>query len=108
GLLRQINIYEPPAPRKIRPEIPADLETVILKAMAKNRDDRYATAEALADDLRCVLDGKPTQARPPTLADRLLKWSRRHRRLVAGTLAALVLVCVGLAATTLLVMREQR
>src|SRR5207248_2024490 len=85
-----------------------DLETVILKAMAKSREERYATAQELADDLRCVLEGKPTHARPPTMGDRLVKWSRRHRRLVAGTLAALVLVCLGLATTTLLVVREQR
>ena len=51
-------------------------------AMAKSRDDRYLSAQALADDLERFLAGKPTLARRPSLADRAAKWARRHRSLV--------------------------
>src|SRR6185312_4698634 len=74
ALLKQIDSCEPPRPRQLRPDIPADLETVILKAMSRERDDRYATARHLADDLRCVLEGKATAARPLTAIDRAGRW----------------------------------
>jgi eukaryotic-like serine/threonine-protein kinase len=76
-------------PRQVRRDIPPDLETVILKAMAHERDERYATAQDLADDLRCVLEGRPTKAKPPTLIDRTGRWARRRARLVAATAAVL-------------------
>ena len=102
-LLKQIESNEPPSPRQLRPSIPADLETVVLKAMSKDRDDRYPTAKRLADDLRCFLEGRPTVARPPSLIDRMTRWSRRHFRVVSTTAAVgLVLTCV-FAVSTLLV-----
>jgi serine/threonine protein kinase len=103
ALLKQIDSYEPPRPRQLRPDLPPDLETVILKAMAKLRDERYATAEALAADLRCVLEGKATQARPPSALDRLARWTWRHRRAVVAGALALVLAVVGLSISTALV-----
>jgi hypothetical protein len=107
SLVRQIDQHEPQRPRQVRPDIPADLETVVLKAMAKSRDERYTTAQQLADDLRCVLEGKPTLARPPSLSDRLAKWTWRHRRTAAMTTAALLVATVGLAVGTLLISREK-
>ena len=59
--------------------IPAELETIVLKALEKNPADRYATAQELADDLRRFLDDQPIRARRPTLLQRLRKWGRRHR-----------------------------
>ena len=98
---------EPPTPREVRRDIPAELETVILKAMAKDRGERYATAQELADDLRRVLDGKPTLARPATVTDLIGRWSRRHRRMVGLGVGALVLALVGLTASTLMIAREK-
>ncbi len=89
-VLRAIEAQQPTAPRSLNADIPVDLETIVLQAMAKSRDGRYATAEALAEDLNRFLEGKPTLARRPTLADRTAKWFRRHR--VAAAAAALVLV----------------
>src|SRR5207237_8772714 len=97
ALLRQIDGCDPPRPRQIRPDIPQDLETVILKAMARERDERYETAQQLAADLACVLDGKATQARAPTLLDRAGRWVRRRQRLVVVTLLALALSVLGLS-----------
>jgi tetratricopeptide (TPR) repeat protein len=65
--------------------VPADLETIVLKAMAKNPAERYATAQELADDLRRFLDDRPIRARRPGLRQRLVKWSRRHRTVVVAT-----------------------
>lgn len=99
-LLRRIAQEEPRLPRRIRPSIPADLETIILKAISKAPEQRYQSAQAFADDLRRFLDGKPTLARRPNWMDRAGKWTRRHIGFVAA--AACVAVCAagGLAVST--------
>ncbi len=90
--LRRIATEEPLAPRRLNRSIPLDLETIILKAVAKEPTDRYASAQAFADDLRCFLDGRSTLARRPTLVERAAKWTRRHRRLVMAGMLALALL----------------
>ncbi len=107
ALLRQIEQQEPRPLRQLQPKVPADLETVVLKAMARQREDRYTTAQEFADDLRRVLDGQPTLAKPPTIADRLRKWTRRHRRAVAAAAAVCLLAMLGMAASTLIIAREK-
>jgi WD40 repeat protein/serine/threonine protein kinase len=97
-LLRRITQEEPTPPRKIDPRIPVELETIVLKAMAKVPDDRYATAADLADDLGRFLDDRPIRACRPSLLDRAGKWMRRHRSLMAVGGAALFLLAVALAA----------
>lgn len=106
-LLRQIVDDEPVAPRKINSAIPVDLETIVLGAMAKARDDRYATAQNLAEDLDRFLEGRPTLARRPTLMDRAGKWARRHRPLVAVAACAVLLLTVVSAAGLVLLAKEQ-
>jgi serine/threonine protein kinase len=106
-LLRHIINDEPIAPRKINPAVPIDLETIVLGAMARARDDRYESAQALADDLGRFLDGKPTLARRPSLVDRLGKWARRHRSLVALGAAALVLLSIVSAVGVVMLAGEQ-
>ncbi len=102
-LLRRIAQEEPRPPRRIRPSIPADLETIILKSIAKAPDQRYQSAQQFADDLRRFLDGKPTLARRPTLMDHAGKWTRRHMRLVAAAACVAILAAAGLAASTLMI-----
>ncbi len=106
-LLRQIVDDEPIAPRKINPAVPVDLETIVLGAMSKARDDRYATAQLFADDLRRFIEGMPTLARRPTLIDRAGKWARRHRPLVMVAACAVVLLMVVSAVGMVLLAREQ-
>jgi serine/threonine protein kinase len=109
SLLREIVNEEPIPPRRHNSAIPVDLETVVLGAMAKSRDERYASAQALADDLDRFLSGKPTLARRPTLGDRAAKWARRHRSLVAvATCFVFVLSLVSAAAVALLVREQAR
>jgi serine/threonine protein kinase len=90
-LLQQVSNQEPVRPRKLNPAIPRDLETIVLKAIARDPTHRYQTAGDLADDLRCFLDDRPIRARRISVPERLLRWCRQNR-LVAGLLAALVLV----------------
>ncbi len=77
-LLFQVLNDEPRPPRQLNHKIPRDLETVCLKAMAKAPARRYATARALADDLRHFLRGESIRARPVGRAERLGRWCRRN------------------------------
>jgi tetratricopeptide (TPR) repeat protein len=98
-LLRQIAFEEPRRPRRLNRAIPAELETIVLMAMAKNPAERYATAQELADDLERFLQDKPIQARRPTMMQRVRKWSRRHQAAVLTATAssvAFLLLAVGL------------
>jgi tetratricopeptide (TPR) repeat protein len=95
-ILQQVAAGEPVPPRKLNPSVPADLETVVLKAMARGPAERYATAQELADDLRRWLSDQPIQARRPTLPQRARKWARRHKALVrAATALVLVVLLLG-------------
>jgi tetratricopeptide (TPR) repeat protein len=93
-LLRQIAFEEPRRPRKLNKAIPGDLETIVLKAMEKNPQDRYATAQELADDLGRFLKDEPIRARRPTVVQRMRRWARRHRPVVLTAAAALVLMAL--------------
>jgi WD40 repeat protein/serine/threonine protein kinase len=102
-VLRQIAEDEPSPPRRLNPAIPAELETIVLKAMSKSADERYASAQELADDLRRHLEDKPIRARRPTLRQRARKWARRHRAVVRSAAVILALAVLALASSTALV-----
>jgi serine/threonine protein kinase/Flp pilus assembly protein TadD len=98
-LLQQIAQDEPPAPRKLNPNVPQDLETIVLKAMRKNAQERYFSAQDLAVDLQNFLDDKPINAKRPTLLAIVHRWSRRHRPLVWASVATLLLSGLVVAAS---------
>jgi WD40 repeat protein len=77
-LLNQVRYEEPRPPRQVNDKVPRDLETVCLKAMAKEPGRRYLSAAELASDLRCFLAAEPVRARPVSAAERLLLWARRR------------------------------
>ncbi len=85
-LIRLILQEEPVAPRRLVPNVPRDLETIILKCVAKEPAQRYASAQALADDLRAFLEGRAINARRPSLPEQAVRWARKHRR--SSTVAA--------------------
>src|SRR5262249_55938965 len=91
-LLRQIAFEEPRPPRRLNKAVPAELETIVLKALEKNPAERYATAQELADDLRRFLADEPIRARRRGLAARLGKWGRRNRAWVVSGVVCGVLV----------------
>jgi tetratricopeptide (TPR) repeat protein len=105
-LLRKIANGDPRPPRKINAAIPVELETIVLKAMAKEPAGRYATAQALADDLRCFLEHRPLMAKPPKLLERGVKWARRHWTIVRMAAGVLALSVLGLAVGTVLIWRQ--
>jgi serine/threonine protein kinase len=105
-LLRCVTEEQPTRPRKLDRTIPLDLETIVLKATAREPGHRYATAGELADDLRAFLDDRPIRARRASPPERLARWCRRNRLLagvsafaVASFLAALVFATVGYVTT---------
>ncbi len=95
-VLSKVIHQEPASPRSLRADVPADLETICLKALAKRPQERYPSCQELADDLRRWLDGEPILARRQTLQERLRRWCRRQPRLVA--LGGVVVVCLVVAA----------
>jgi eukaryotic-like serine/threonine-protein kinase len=86
-LIERVIHDPPPAPRKVDPRIPRDLETIVLKSIAKEPGERYAAAEALASDLENHLADKPIVARRSSSAERAWRWCRRNKA-AAGMLAA--------------------
>jgi serine/threonine-protein kinase len=101
-ILRAIADDEPPPLGRVNRAVPRDLATIVAKAMAKEPAQRYATAQALAADLRAFLEHRPIAARRPGPVERAAKWVRRHRVVAAATacvaVAALVAVAFGLVA----------
>ncbi len=104
--LRRIMEDDPRPPRSVDPKIPIELETIVLKAIAKERSERYPTAGRLADDLNRWLDDKPILARRPTWFERAARWRRQHRILVRSAMLVLLLGILGLIATTIVVTQE--
>jgi serine/threonine protein kinase/WD40 repeat protein len=96
-LISQISADEPERLRKIDPRIPLDLETIVLKAVAKDPERRYQTANEMGQDLRRFLEGEPIKARRTSLLGRARLWSRRHPAL-AGLYVMLLLFGIGSAA----------
>jgi serine/threonine protein kinase/tetratricopeptide (TPR) repeat protein len=103
ALVHQITSEEPVPPSRLNHHLPRDLETIVLKAMAKEPVNRYSTMQELSDDLRRFLADQPIKARRPSLAERALRWSRRHRSLVLSAGLTLVLAVFCLAISTVLI-----
>jgi serine/threonine protein kinase len=106
-LLQQILNDEPRAPRSVAPALPAELETIVLKAVSKNPVERYGSARELADDLQRFLQDKPILARRPRLHERARKWARRHPSVVGAALVLLAFGVVGLLVNNWMVSRER-
>ena len=96
AVLYDIVHTEPAAPRRINPDVPRDLETICLKAMAKEPADRFATAGAFAEELRRWRDGESPTVRPPTLWEKaaLAERNRRLVRVIAGAAVVVLFAAV--------------
>ncbi len=106
--LEQVQSQEPVPPRLLVPLVPRDLNTICLKCLEKKPTGRYATAEALAEDLRRFLAGEPIIARPVSRSERAWKWTRR-RPALAGLLAlSLVVLVFGFPGAMVLWLRADR
>ena len=92
-IVSQVLTAEPVSPRLLNPAVPRDLETICLKCLEKEPSRRYATAQAVADELGRFLRGEPILARPTSRAEKVWRWCRRKPAL-ATALGAVVLVAV--------------
>jgi serine/threonine protein kinase/WD40 repeat protein len=106
-LIEKVLLEPPPPPRKLDPHIPRDLETIVLKCLAKEPAERYARAEVLAEDLRRFLADRPIKARRTPWHERTWRSCRRNPA-VASLLAAVVLLLMLLTAGTLVRNAELR
>jgi tRNA A-37 threonylcarbamoyl transferase component Bud32 len=97
GVVIQILNEEPARPRQVRPELPRDLETIIVTCLTKDPAGRYQTAQALADDLRAVLAEGPIKARRVRLGERVARYVRKRRK-------AIVLTAMAVAATVVMIL----
>ncbi|MCA9187623.1 MAG: protein kinase, partial [Planctomycetales bacterium] len=94
-LLRSIAVGSCLPPRQRVSSIPFELDTIVQKAMATSPEDRYSAASELAEDLKSFVADRPIRARPPSLFDLAVKWSRRHRATVVWCIVLLVVIAVG-------------
>jgi serine/threonine protein kinase/tetratricopeptide (TPR) repeat protein len=106
-LIQSIEMDEPQPLHLLNPAVPKDLETIVLKAMAKDPVNRYASCRALADDLRRFLEHRTIEARRPSIGERLAKWAHRHRTLVNAAAVVLVVAFVALFLSTVIIWKEK-
>jgi eukaryotic-like serine/threonine-protein kinase len=92
--IRQVIEREPPPPTSVRAIIDRDLETICLKCLEKKPESRYATAEAVAEDLERWLRHELILARPVGAIERTWRWCRREPRLAGLAAAVLLLLCI--------------
>lgn len=107
-LISLINETAPVPPRKLNPAIPADLETILSKAIAREPLERYESAGDFADDLHRFMRGEQPLAKRPSPLELSVKWIGHHQHLFLAIASALLLVIGGLLVTTLLISAQQR
>ncbi|APW59677.1 serine/threonine-protein kinase [Paludisphaera borealis] len=105
--MEMVRHADPVHPRRLNPRIPRDLETIALKCLEKTPSRRYATAAAVADDLRRWLDRRPIQARPASLAERTARLCRRNP-VVAALCLTLVLTVAAAFGGIIHTLRRER
>ncbi len=96
-MLHQVVNEEAKPLRQINEKIPIDLETITLKAMSKEPEGRYASAQELADDLRRWLSDHPIRAKPASSYSKFIRWCRRNKKIavLASVISGLlVVICV--------------
>ena len=99
-VVRQAAEEEPLPPRRLESAVPADLETICLKCLQKQPSQRYASAAALADDLRRFLAFEPILARPASRWQLLTKWARRRPTAAALVAVSMLALLIALAAVS--------
>src|SRR5262249_33103727 len=95
-LIHRITQSEPPRPSKENPEVPRDLETVVLKAIDREPARRYQSAGELGEDLQRYLEDRPIRARRASLGELAWRWCRRNPA-VAGLTATVAVLLIAVA-----------
>jgi tetratricopeptide (TPR) repeat protein len=98
--MRLVRDHDPIHPRRFNTGVPRDLDTICLKCLEKEPAKRYASAAALAEDLRRFGEGEPILAAPAGLLTRSAKWVRRHREVAALLALVVMITAVGFGLVT--------
>jgi len=106
--VRLIQESEPVSLASLSRSLAGDVDTIVRKALEKDRDRRYQSAEALAADIRRFLADEPISARPPSAMYQMRKFARRNRALVGAAAAVVVALVLGLALTSTQLVRATR
>ncbi len=108
ALLDALANRDPLPPSTISSSLDGELDAIALKALRKEKDERYASVDALAADVRRYLSGQPVLAHPPSRSYRLRKFVRQHRGAVFGTMAFVLLLVGAAASASILYVRAER
>ncbi len=102
--------HQPPAPLVARDgrRLPRDLDTIVVKALDKDKERRYSSAAELAADLRRFMGDQPILARPASVAYQARRFARRNRALVAGALLAVIALVAGSIAAGVGLLQAER
>ena len=92
--LANIATHEPALPSRLQPGVPHDLDVICQKCLEKLPGRRYATAQALADDLQCYLEHRPIKARPTSTFTRMMRWGSRHPLAAGFAGLSALLACI--------------
>ncbi len=106
-VIRKVYQEAPTAPRQIVGTIAPAIEAICLKALRKERAERYASASELAQEVQRHLADEPVHAYPEPWARRVIRWARRHRTAVSAAAGLLVAATITLAISTALIVRER-
>ncbi|CAN5476941.1 hypothetical protein BH10PLA2_BH10PLA2_09570 [soil metagenome] len=105
-VLNKVRSEPPLPPRQVAPHVPRELEAICLKAMARDRDNRYGTVKDLATDVQHYLADEPIAAYREPLLARTNRWMRRHKTLVAVVAALIMTGAVASSAGLILISRK--
>jgi serine/threonine protein kinase/tetratricopeptide (TPR) repeat protein len=108
ALMQKVLHREALRPSSHDADLNREIDVIILKALAKDKDQRYASVDALADDLRRFLAGQAVLAHPPSTVYQVRKFVRQHRAAVAGSVAFVVLLLAATVTSTGLYVSAQR
>lgn len=106
-LLEQVMAANPPKPRSINPSIPRDLETIVLKAIARDPALRYQTASEMAEDLRRYIEDRPIRARRASTAEMAFRWCRRNPAVAMLIAAVLLTTTIGSITASVFALRAR-
>ncbi len=107
--IEQLIHHQTEPPRKLRRNIPIDLDRICMKCLNRNPIDRYQTAQAIENDLTAFIQGRPTTANPPGPVGRLRRWVRRNTAVAATVaIACLLLIVMSIALVSRIVDERNR